>query len=97
VSAETASDVNPYKLNELPGLSRVSRAVVDIPINRYSIDPFELMSQAVTQWRAQRRTRPQVGESVSAPDADSSFINARLTEVADPEAQARLMTIPTCP
>ena len=95
VSAETAPDVNQYKLNELPGLSRISRALIDIPINRYSTDTFELMNQAVTQWRAQLRERPRVGESVFAPDADIYFINASLTELADPEEQAHLMNIPT--
>lgn len=95
VSAETTPDVSQYTLNDIPGLYQVSRALIDIPINRYSSDTVELMSQAVTQWRAQLRQRPQTGESVFAPDADIYFINARLTELADPEEAARLMKIPT--
>ena len=95
VSAETIPDVNQYKLNEIPGLMRVSRALIDIPINRYSTDTFELMSQAVTQWRGELRRRAPGSESVFAPNADIYFINAGLTELADPEEQARLMKIPT--
>ena len=95
VSAETTPDVNQYKLNEIPGLFRVSRALIDIPINRYSADTFELMSQAVTQWRTQLRQRSPIAESIFAPDADIYFINVSLTELEDPEEQARLMSIPT--
>jgi NTE family protein len=95
VSAETDPDVNQYKLDELPSLARVTHALIDIPINRYSTDTFELMSQAVTQWRAQLRQRVQTDMSVFSPDADIYFINAGLSEVEDPEEQARLMKIPT--
>jgi len=95
VSAETAPDLSQYKLNDIPGLSRVSHALIDIPINRYSTDTFELMSQAVTQWRTQLRQRPQAGDSVFTSDADMYFINASFMEVADTEEQARLMKIPT--
>ena len=49
VSAETTPDVNQYMLNEIPGLWRASRALVDIPINRYSTDTFELMLLQHTQ------------------------------------------------
>jgi NTE family protein len=95
VSAETIPDVNLYKLNEIPGLMRVSRALIDIPINRYSTDTVELMSQAVMQWRGELRRRAPGSESVFAPDADIYFINASLTELADGVEQARLMDIPT--
>lgn len=95
VSAETDPDVNQYKLDELPGLGPVVSALVDIPINRYSDDTFELMNQAVTQWRAQLRQRPQGEKSIFAPDADIYFINASLTELSDPEELERLMKIPT--
>ena len=95
VSAETDPDVSQYKLDEIPSLTRVLNALVDIPINRYSDDTLELMSQAVTQWRAQLHQRARTGPSVFTPDADIYFINASLSELADPEEQARLMKIPT--
>jgi NTE family protein len=95
VSAETDPDMNQYTLSDIPGLTRVSHALVDIPINRYSHDTFELMSQAVRQWRAQLRQRAQTDTSVFSPDADIYFINASLSELADPTERARLMNIPT--
>ena len=49
VSAETDPDVSQYKLDEIPSLTRVLNALIDIPINRYSDDTFELMGLAVTQ------------------------------------------------
>lgn len=95
VSAETTPDLDQYKLNEVPGLWRVSRALVDIPINRYSTDTFELLNQAVEQWRFQLRQRPQSASSVFAPDADIYLINASLTELEDAAEHVRLMSIPT--
>lgn len=95
VSAETAPDLTQYKVSEIPGLMRVSKALVDIPINRYSTDTFELMSQAVTQWQAQLRQRPPSVQSLFTPDAEIYFINVNLAEVEDHNEQARLMNIPT--
>jgi len=94
VSAETAPDLSQYVLSDIPGLSRVSRALIDIPINRYSTDTFQLMRQAVEQWKLELRRR-QDGESAFAPDADIYFINASLTEVEDPDDLEYLMKIPT--
>ncbi|BCA53813.1 lipoprotein [Nitrospira sp. KM1] len=95
VNAETDPDVSQYKLDEIPSLTRVLNSLVDIPINRYSDDTFELMGQAVTQWRAQLRARAKTDTSVFAPDADIYFINASLSELEDPEEMARVMRIPT--
>ncbi len=95
VSAETAPDINQYTLNEIPGLSRVSRALIDIPINRYSMDTAELMDRAIQQWRLELRQRPEGALSTFTPDADIYFINASLTEITDPEEESRLMNIPT--
>jgi NTE family protein len=95
VSAETAPDITHYTFNEIPGLSRVSRALIDIPINRYSMDTLQLMHRAIQQWRVQLRQRPEGVPSLFTPDADIYFINASLTEVTDPEEQARLMNIAT--
>jgi len=95
VSAETTPDPNQYLLNEIPGLMRVSRALVDIPINRYSTDTAEFMRQAVSKWREELRRRLPTDEGVFAPDADIYFINASLTELTDLEEQEHLMNIPT--
>lgn len=95
VSAETAPDITQYQLNDIPGLRRVSQALIDIPINRYSTDTLQLMNHAIQQWRLQLRQRPDNLPSIFTPDADIYFINASLTEVTDPEEEARLMNIPT--
>jgi NTE family protein len=95
VSAETAPDITQYTLNEIPGLSRVSRALIDIPINRYSMDTMQLMHRAIQQWRVQLQHRPAGVPSVFEPNADIYFINASLTEVTDPAEEARLMNIAT--
>ena len=95
VSAETTPDMNEYQLSDVPGLSRVSRALVDIPINRYSADTVQLMNDAVVRWRTLLRQREHVEESVFSSDADIYFINASLTELADIDEQERLMKIPT--
>jgi NTE family protein len=94
VSAETAPDLSQYVLSDIPGLSRVSRAFIDIPINRYSTDTFQLMRQAVEQWKLEL-SRRQDGASAFAPDADIYFVNASLTELEDPDEMEYLMNIPT--
>ncbi|HMU53637.1 MAG TPA: patatin-like phospholipase family protein [Nitrospira sp.] len=95
VSAETMPDLNHYKLDELPSLTRALNALIDIPINRYSDDTFELMRQAVTEWRTQLQHRVRRESSVFTPDVEIYFINASLSELEDQEEQARLMRIPT--
>jgi NTE family protein len=95
VSAETDPDVNQYQLDELPSLSRVLNAFVDIPVNRYSDDTFELMDQIVTQWRKQLQGRARNDQNIFAPDADIYLIKVSLSELEDLEEQARLMNIPT--
>jgi len=95
VNAETDPDVTHYELDALPSLTHVLNALVDIPINRYSDDTFELMHQAVDHWREQLRQRSKAGPSVFTPDADIYFIHVSLSELEDLEEQARLMRIPT--
>lgn len=95
VSAETDPDLSHYELDELPSLTRVLNALVDIPINRYSDDTLELMHQAVMHWQTQLRQRAQDEKSIFTPDADIYLIDASLSALEDPEEQARLMRIPT--
>jgi NTE family protein len=95
VSAETDPDVNQYKLDEVPSLTRVLNTLLDIPVNRYSDDTFELMNQIVTEWRLQLRKRGKTDGGVFTADADIYFINVSFSELEDLEEQARLMSIPT--
>ncbi|HMS85821.1 MAG TPA: hypothetical protein PKD12_19425 [Nitrospira sp.] len=69
--------------------------MIDIPINHYSTDTLQLMNHAVQQWRLQLRQRPDHLPNMFTPDADIYRINAGLTEMTDPEEEARLMNIAT--
>ncbi len=95
VNAETTPDIKSYQVSEIPSLSHVSRALLDIPVNRYSIDTLHLMRISVESWRTQLRQRASSEGSVFAPDAEIYFINASLSEVADPKERDYLMKIPT--
>ncbi|MBH0183733.1 MAG: patatin-like phospholipase family protein, partial [Nitrospira sp.] len=95
VSAETTPDPNQYTLNEIPGLMRVSKALVDIPINRYSTDTAELMRQAVSQWQRELRQRPPDAHRIFTPDAEIYFITVSLAEIENAVEHARFMNIPT--
>jgi NTE family protein len=95
VNAETDPDVSQYELDGVPSLSQVLNSLVDIPINRYSDDTYELLGQAIEQWRIQLQQRSQTSTSVFTPDADIYFINASLSELEDGEQRTRLMRIPT--
>jgi NTE family protein len=95
VNAETTPDIKSYRVSEIPSLSQNWHALVDIPVNRYSIDTLHLMRLAVDSWRAQLRQRPTAEGSVFMPDADVYFINASLSEVEDPVERDYLMKIPT--
>ncbi|MBH0181895.1 MAG: patatin-like phospholipase family protein [Nitrospira sp.] len=95
VSAETTPDPNQYTLNKIPGLMRVSKALVDIPINRYSTDTAEFMRQAVSQWQRELRQRPPDAQRIFTPDAEIYFITVSLAEIEDTVEHARFMNIPT--
>ena len=95
VNAETSPDVNEYRSDAIPVLSRVFSSLVDIPINRYSADTLLIMRFALEKWRAELRVKPHKEDSVFAPDADIYFIDVSLGAVDDPNEQEYLMKIPT--
>ena len=70
-------------------------SLVDVPINRYSIDTISLMRIGVKVVREELRKRPRPAESPFAEDAEVYFINASLSEIADDEERESLMRIPT--
>jgi len=95
VNAETSPDVLEYRSDHIPVISNAMGAMVDLPINRYSFDTITLLRQGVEKTRVQLRTTPRAADSPFAPDADVYFINAGLSEVADPDERRSLMNIPT--
>ncbi|MBX3301003.1 MAG: hypothetical protein KF693_02180 [Nitrospira sp.] len=95
VNAETSPDVNDFRSDEIPVLSRVLSSLVDIPINRYFADTLLLTRLIVEKWRDDLRKLPAGAESVLTRDAEIYFIDASLGRIADPVEQLKLMKIPT--
>jgi NTE family protein len=104
VNAETSPDVMEYRSDHLPPTSRVFSSLVDIPINRYSLDTLMLMRMGVEKWHGKLRARKLAAASGSPQDADDSpftedadvyFIDVSLGAVADTDEQQYLMKIPT--
>ena len=95
VNAETSPDVLEYRSDHVPALSKAMSAMIDVPINRYSLDTIQLMHIGVEKARLQLRNRQRAADSAFAPDADVYFINANFNEIEDPDERAYLMKIPT--
>ena len=95
VNAETSPDMMEFGSYEIPSLAKAMSSLIDVPINRYSSDTIGLMRLLVTRLRPELRDKPRVADSPFAKDADIYFINASLSEIADPDERASLMKIPT--
>jgi NTE family protein len=95
VNAETAPDAYEYRSDHVPIMSQAMRSMIDVPINRYSFDTVMLMRLALKEWQKELRDRPRNPASPFASDATIYFINASLSEVADPVERLSLMKIPT--
>jgi NTE family protein len=95
VNAETSPDVRDYRSDEVPVFSRAFSALVDIPINRYSMDTLLLLRFAVETWRTDLRAKPPMENSAFGPDADIYFIDVSFSAVEDVAEQEYLMKIPT--
>ncbi|HSQ92222.1 MAG TPA: patatin-like phospholipase family protein [Nitrospiraceae bacterium] len=95
VNAETSPDVLEYRSDHIPLISSAMGAMIDLPINRYSFDTVMLVRQGVENARLKLRNTRRAPDSPFAPDADIYFINASLSEVADPDERQALMKIPT--
>ena len=89
VNAETSPDVLEYRSDHIPVISRAMGAMIDLPINRYSFDTIILLRQGVENARLKLRTTQRAADSPFALDADIYFINASLSEVADPDERRR--------
>ena len=91
VNAETSPDVKDYRSDEIPVFSRAFSSLVDIPINRYSLDTLLLLRYAIEMWRKNLLALPAGIETVLARDAEIYFIDAR--RVDDAAEQQYLMKI----
>ncbi len=95
VNAETSPDMMEFGSDQIPTLFKSLSALIDVPINRYSSDTIALLRFGVETSRQQLRTQPRAADSPLAEDADIYFINASLSEIADPDERGLLMRIPT--
>jgi len=87
VNAETDSDRTVDLTADVPSLSQVMRALVDVPINRYSYETEVIGRQSIEAWH---RHRTQIGQPV-----DLYLVEVGLKDVADPTEREFLNTVPT--
>jgi NTE family protein len=86
-NAETESDRTVDQSADVPTLQQVMRALVDVPINRYSYETETIGRQALADWQERHR---QTGKPVEV-----YLVEVRLKDVADPEERAFLNSVPT--
>lgn len=79
----------------MPVFSRTFSSLVDIPINRYSMDTRLILRFAVERWREEIRIDPPKADSAFAAHADIYFIDVNFTAIEDVAEQEYLMKIPT--
>jgi NTE family protein len=87
VNAETEGSRAVDRSADVPTLMQVLRALVDVPINRYSYETQVLGRQSIEAW--QRR----LAESGGAPEL--YLVEVSLNAVADPAEHEFLNTVPT--
>jgi NTE family protein len=87
VNAETEGSRAVDQSADVPTLSQVLRALIDVPINRYSYETQVLGRQSIEAW--QQRLQQQG----AAPDL--YLVEVSLNAIADPAEHAFLNTVPT--
>jgi NTE family protein len=87
VNAETEASRAVDRSADVPTLMQVLRALIDVPINRYSYETQVLGRQSIEAW--QRRLKEQ-GE---APDL--YLVEVSLSAIADPAEHEFLNMVPT--
>ena len=96
VNAETAASPGDDDNANVPGTFRTVRALVDIPINRYSADSLAELRRTVAQWQEQVRSASAEERGATfEPDVDFRMIEVSLAREPDSILRARLMAIPT--
>lgn len=95
VNAETSPDPLTLSREDAPLIIEEMRAVIDIPINRYTEDSYLLLRLAVDRWRNELRANPPDGQGALAPDVDIYLIDVTLNDLPDGEERSYFMRIPT--
>ncbi len=71
VNAETAPDLSLDRMEAVPTITQVFRAIKDIPINRYSFETIELLKTNFEDWA--RQVREQSSGEQPAGGAEAGF------------------------
>jgi NTE family protein len=87
VNAETEGDRSVDRSADVPTLAQVLRALVDVPINRYSYDTQVLGRQTVQAWEQSMRRGGQATEVY--------LVEVSLNAIADPAEREFLNSVPT--
>ena len=87
VNAETQGDRSVARSADVPTLTQVMRALVDVPINRYSYETQVLGRQSVEAWH---RRMQRDGRS-----AELYLIEVSLNSLADPVEREFMNAVPT--
>lgn len=87
VNAETETDQSVDQTADVPTLTQVVRALVDVPINRYSHETEVVGRQSIEAWH---RRRVESGRPL-----ELYLVGVSLKDVADPAEREFLVTVPT--
>jgi NTE family protein len=87
VNAETEGSREVDQSADVPTLSQVMRALIDVPINRYSYETQVLGRQSIQAWQQ------RLQQHGAAPDL--YLVEVSLNAIADPVEHAFLNTVPT--
>jgi NTE family protein len=87
VNAETDTDRSVDLTADVPSLAQVTRALVDIPINRYSYETELVGRQGIAAWHERMRE--------SGRPLDLYVLEVSLKNVADPQEREFLNAVPT--
>lgn len=95
VNAETSPDPVALSQEAGPLVADELRAVIDIPINRYTDDSYLLLNFAIDRWRNELQRHPPDGTVALAPDVELYLIDVRLEALPDGEERTYFRRIPT--
>jgi NTE family protein len=87
VNAETEGDRSPDKSADVPTFRQVLRALVDVPINRYSYETQVFGRQSAEAWQRVRET--------SGDPVELYLVEVSLNSIADPNEREILNSVPT--
>jgi NTE family protein len=91
VSPEFEEDASP----NTPTILRQARAVIDIPINRYTSSSIETLRSQVAQWRDEVRAVNASLDASARHDIDFYVIEVTAEDADDPAATREIQAIPT--